>query len=701
MLAYNLYFVSSVSFLGDPNMMTFDGVKYDCQGEGEFTLMRTTEVDTNGRPRFEVQGRFASLDRRRITVTRGIAIRDEGTPTIQLSVPSRYDRQCPIDLFVGKHKREISGGTGIDDVIVRELGSTTVVYYPNTGLQFVVKLSKSTKYGCFLSVKACLPDDYRPTEKIFGLLGSPDDDSTNEFMKADGSLYAIGASSHQENYNYCTQEWCIRDARKSLFAYERGESFQKFNKCGEEYSNDGVEACVSNPPDWLQEICSSEDDRCLFEGCAGGEAEAKNALETEFDLISENGCGQTVEVFDGLEDNTYSGWDLIEQSPSSGRFFLGRFHRDSQPLKKDFNIPSFAYYVTMEFLLYEIDNWAVQDRRYNRFFIKVGDKKFHLDTFEEEDSSFGPGKTKSGFKSGIVWKREALAQGTDFGYNQNHKDQVHKVSVKIPPSYFENGTLEIELDVTLMADQNQVSAGVDELRITAHPRKCRDMFAQPKLEDSEEGSRTPPKEDMLDNDTESESVDEQPSSASMDPSSPVECRVAFAHHNSRVSQSFQELSFTDKVEYEGSDVTWGWSNGPLASSNYAYTFEMYTKGGAETMTPVGSLTLGYDGEEAVVTLDAAEGLWLKEIQAYVGTAPLPLSADGIETIDPTEYPIAHQRMSLSRSFVVTDFEDGPVYVVAEATVCGVFSETREQTDTDTPLGGLVQSARQMLQGFMK
>ena len=213
-------------------MVTFDGVKYDCQGEGEFTLMKTVDLGSNGRPKFEVQGRFASLDRRRITVTRGLAVRDEGTPTIQLSVPSRYDKQCPVDLFVGKHKREISGGTGIEEVVVRESGSTIVLYYPKTGLQFVVKLSKSTKYGCFLSVKACLPEDYRPAEQIIGMLGTPDNDSTNEFMKADGSPYTISTNNHQENYDYCTQEWCIRDARKSLFAYERGDSFQKFNKCG-------------------------------------------------------------------------------------------------------------------------------------------------------------------------------------------------------------------------------------------------------------------------------------------------------------------------------------------------------------------------------------------------------------------------------------------------------------------------------------
>jgi len=124
--------------------------------------------------------------------------------------------------------------------------------------------------------------------------------------------------------------------------------------------------------------------------------------------------------------------------------------------------------------------------------------------------------------------------------------------------------------------------------------------------------------------------------------------------------------------YDETDITWGWANGPLLSSNYAYSFDMYSEGGEADGAMVGTMTVGYDGEEAVVTIDAGERLWLKEVQAYVGTSHLPISEDGLETIDPEAYPVVHTRMSLSRSFAVKDFDGSPIYVVAEATVCGVF-----------------------------
>jgi len=696
---------------GDPHFVTFDGLKYNCQGEGEFTLMKTVALDSNDQPKFEVQGRFLSFDKRKITVTRGLAIKEEGAPTIQLNVPSNYDKQCPISLFVGKHKRELFGGTGVDEVIVRQVGSNIVVFYPKTRLQFVVMTSKSTKYGCFLSVKACLPDDYRPKDKIIGLLGTPDEDPTNEFMKADGSDYEMELGSnrkYKENYDYCTQEWCVRDARKSIFAYEMNESYQQFNKCGDKYDG-AIEKCLEAPPEWLEEICSSEDKRCVYEGCAGGEAEAKMALETEFELNDETGCGILVDELD-FEDKDESDWGLIEQDPVSKQFFLGSFQSDSG-MKEFVNIPTYAYYLTVEFLLHEIDDWGKYNRNSNRFWVSIAGKKFNLDTFEDDDSEMAPGNMKSGFKSGIYWKRKALSEASNMGYNDKHKDQIHKVTIKVPRCYFKDSKLQIGFDVTMAADKDHVSVGVNDLKIIAHPRKCRDVrnFGRMKemLESHagekkrQEGKEKREKEEDVDAvDFGLENLLEQ-ASADLDESSPVECRTAFAYH-SKLSRSFKEMGFVEMMEFDGSDINWGWSSGPLLSSNYAYSFDVYAEGETEEdpMTLVGAMTVGYDGKEAVVTVDAAEGLWLNDVQAYVGTTRLPLLENGSETMDPSEYPIVHERMSLSRSFVVSDFEDESIYVVAEATVCGVFHKAEEQLRTGIRGGdSWFQSARGLLKGL--
>lgn len=411
-----------------------------------------------------------------------------------------------------------------------------------------------------------------------------------------------------------------------------------------------------------------------------------------------------------------------------------------------------------------------------------------MDTFEDEDNKFLPGNSKSGYKGGIKWKRQALTGATNLGYNKNHKDQIHKVSIKVPKNFFKQGKLDITFDVNLMEKKNRVSAGVDEFRITAHPRRCRDTkrtgdkgkgkkkakvkkAAKDKAkkaanakkqgkvskktgkqagnEVGEKVKKNPkkagraltaggkkgnkktiknPKKNgstssyhlggkkagstsnrrqrggigggpqatsaivskkkkktkklkvtrrhrsqgtraLEEDDLEEEEAREELSLDTEDEGdSPVECRVAYAFHSSKVSTSFKEIGFKEgQIEYENEDISWGWSNGPLAASNYAYSFELYSR-----ETVVGQVSVAYDEDgEAVVTMEAGERLWLKNVHAYVGHARLPISGDG-EVVSPPAYPVVHDRMSLTRTFLVGGLDGSPIHIVAEATVCGVF-----------------------------
>ena len=58
----------------------------------------------------------------------------------------------------------------------------------------------------------------------------------------------------------------------------------------------------------------------------------------------------------------------------------------------------------------------------------------------------------------------------------------------------------------------------------------------------------------------------------------------------------------------------------------------------------------------------------------------------MEIIDPAQFPVAHEKMSLSRSFTVSELDGStPIYVVAEATICGVFAPP-EQEEPKKPEG---------------
>lgn len=153
---------------------------------------------------------------------------------------------------------------------------------------------------------------------------------------------------------------------------------------------------------------------------------------------------------------------------------------------------------------------------------------------------------------------------------------------------------------------------------------------------------------------------------------PVKCATAFGYHSDKLSNRLKDMGMSPMV-YEGNDITWGWSNGPFTSSNFAYSMDLLAEFDGVGKS-VGSMSVAYDGEEAVVTVEAGDRLWIKELHAYVGTEPLPKNADGTPIADPAEFPIIHKRMSLSRTFNVENFHGEPAYVVTHATVCGVFTE---------------------------
>jgi hypothetical protein len=186
--------------------------------------------------------------------------------------------------------------------------------------------------------------------------------------------------------------------------------------------------------------------------------------------------------------------------------------------------------------------------------------------------------------------------------------------------------------------------------------------------------------------SEEEQLSELRGAAKDDPSSRVQCRVAYAYHSAKVSKSFQELGFSEGTLFDNTDITFGWTNGPLETSNYAYSFEMYS---ADKAMTIGTMTVTYD-DEAMVIIEAGERLWLKSVNAYVGHSRLPVGEDSMEIIDPAQFPVAHEKMALSRSFTVSELDGStPIYVVAEATICGVFAPTEQaETKTESVLGSV-------------
>jgi len=172
------------------------------------------------------------------------------------------------------------------------------------------------------------------------------------------------------------------------------------------------------------------------------------------------------------------------------------------------------------------------------------------------------------------------------------------------------------------------------------------------------------------------------------------CQEGFAFRSREHSVCFTDLEF-DK---------WGWTNGIFNSSDTAQILDIYA--GAvgcdlDRATLVGSVTVEYDGDEAVVTYDTISDFWLKETHSYVGTVRLPLY-NGEETVDPLKYPIIHENAVegvVSDTFIVSGFEGDPIYVVSHATVCGYYPKHKHSLEEGTEKP--IRSTNSRLRGHAK
>lgn len=266
----------------DPHLRTIDGLRYDCQATGEFTVVKGDS--------FEIQARFGGPNTRG-TVTKGIAITADGTPTVQLSValtdaPSgTLIRSCPMLLFVDGVARDIRTGTGQDDkVSVTVTGNSVRVVLENgVSVRFAVRVAGF--FGCYLeSFSQFIPQDIIDSETILGLMGTPNYNPDDDWTTRDGVVLdrpSNGVEAYfAKAYNYCTLNWCVRDEADSLFTYEAGTVFQEFNRCDIPY---GVPPDFSTASPALRRLCG-RDPACLVDGLVAGVDEAANTLRVQSEL---------------------------------------------------------------------------------------------------------------------------------------------------------------------------------------------------------------------------------------------------------------------------------------------------------------------------------------------------------------------------------------------------------------------------------
>ena len=88
-----------------------------------------------------------------------------------------------------------------------------------------------------------------------GLLGTPNGDRKDDWMTPQGSPVSVqGDKRFEPAYEYCTQNWCIRNETDSLFSYSEDKKFSDISKCDAPY-NKAIEEAVANASEELISLC--------------------------------------------------------------------------------------------------------------------------------------------------------------------------------------------------------------------------------------------------------------------------------------------------------------------------------------------------------------------------------------------------------------------------------------------------------------
>jgi hypothetical protein len=220
-------------------MTTFDGLKYDCQGKGEFVI-----VKSQGEDPLEIHSRFVTETRWKgaPSVARSVAIKvDEDVPTLQVSVPDDWDAStgCPYSYNLDG---DDVNANAIPDYFKNEYGEKAKIYtlgnkiiltFPDYSARIEILVWGSDFWGCHLRLNVCLtPEKHGGAENIVGLLGSPNNDKTDDWMKPDGETEIIPIGNYlgmwEQSTDWCINNWCVGDSADSMFDED---TFDEYNQC--------------------------------------------------------------------------------------------------------------------------------------------------------------------------------------------------------------------------------------------------------------------------------------------------------------------------------------------------------------------------------------------------------------------------------------------------------------------------------------
>uniref|UniRef100_A0A7N8WP74 Sushi domain-containing protein 2-like n=1 Tax=Mastacembelus armatus TaxID=205130 RepID=A0A7N8WP74_9TELE len=196
---------STAVVFGDPHFITFDGVSYTFNGQGEYTLV------TSERKKLTIQGRTEPVNGTTIKATKlsAVAMQEASSDVIEVRLVSGHN-----GLEVLQNQKTLSfteqSWMDLHGVFVFSPTSTNVTVMFPSGAGVEVRLRERT-----MTTTVLLPEEFR--DSTLGLLGKMNGDARDDLVLSSGELVA-NYSNPEELFSFGAS-WAISNV-SALFTYD-------------------------------------------------------------------------------------------------------------------------------------------------------------------------------------------------------------------------------------------------------------------------------------------------------------------------------------------------------------------------------------------------------------------------------------------------------------------------------------------------
>ncbi|XP_031711836.1 sushi domain-containing protein 2-like isoform X2 [Anarrhichthys ocellatus] len=320
---------SSALVFGDPHFITFDGVSYSFNGNGEYTLM------TSSKKRLTIQGRAEPVNATiKATKLTAVAMREAPSDVIEVRLVSGHNG---LEVLQNQKTLSFSEQRWMDlhGVFVFSPSSTNVTVMFPSGAGVEVRLREGT-----MTATVLLPEEFK--DSTLGLLGKMNGDAKDDLALSNGELVS-NLTNPEEVFSFGAS-WAISN-RSALFTYDSEHLLNTYYYAPRhDHTFVPVFSVPESPDDPLanqtHEICTGEGAQyCRYDILVGRSPRMGNATKVSFqshislveDLKQVISCGWLSPPNNGKkEGTTYLQGAKVQLSCDDGYTLKGSAERICQ-----------------------------------------------------------------------------------------------------------------------------------------------------------------------------------------------------------------------------------------------------------------------------------------------------------------------------------------------------------------------------------